>query len=262
MAAMAALDSANPRRVSPRRSLSRARARRLRSGADGPSQALRRLVEGQTLEVAEHHRQAEGPWQAIDLPVQGLGLLAVEEDPIGRRGGGGRRGLPREARFLGPLTAAEPEACALRRAHGDAVEPLTQQVGLAQRPGLFVQDEEDGLEGVLGLVPVAEELPADAQNHRPVAGDKRGESRLAGLIATGRDPLDQLPVGEPGRRTALEERPEITGQRCHRHVRPSRSRRRSRAGRIWPTLAACYLPPSTSHPLGTMLSGRPLYYPR
>ena len=196
------------------------------------------------------------------LPVEGLGPLAVEEDPIGRRGGGGRRGLPREARFLGPLTAAKPEACALRRAHGDAEEPVAQQVGLAQRPGLVGQDEEDGLEGVLGQVLVAEDLPADAQNHWSVAGDERGEGGLAGLIATGREPLDQLAVGEPGRRTALEERPEITAQRCHRHVRPSRSRRRSRAGRIWPTLAACYPPPNSSHPLGTMLSGRPSCYPR
>ena len=55
--------------------------------ADGPSQPVRRLVEGQALEVAEHHRQAESPRQAIDLAVQGLGLLAVEERPLGRRGG-------------------------------------------------------------------------------------------------------------------------------------------------------------------------------
>ena len=52
--------------------------------AGGPSQSSRRLVEGQALEVAEHHRQAEGVRQAVDLVVQDLGLLAGQ----GRSAGG------------------------------------------------------------------------------------------------------------------------------------------------------------------------------
>ncbi len=52
------------------------------------------LVEGEALEVAEHHRQSEGARQAVDLAVDGLGLLAVDRRPVGRRG----RRLGRDAR--------------------------------------------------------------------------------------------------------------------------------------------------------------------
>ena len=61
------------------------------------------------------------------------------------------------------------------------------------------------------MVAVAEELPADAQHHRPVARHQRGEGGLAGVIAAGREPLEELAVGEPGDRAALEERPETAG---------------------------------------------------
>ena len=53
---------------------------------------------------------------------------------------------------------------------------------------------------------IAEELPADAEDHRPVARHQRGERRLAGRIAAGEEPLEQLAVGQPGGRAALEER--------------------------------------------------------
>ncbi len=105
----------SPRRVRPRRSFSRARANRLRSVPTGHRSRCRRLVEGEALEVAEHHRQAEGAWQSVDLAVQRLGLFAIEEDPVGRRGGS-RLGLPRGSGLLGPATAAEPEPGASRRA--------------------------------------------------------------------------------------------------------------------------------------------------
>ena len=185
--------------------------------AAGPSEPLGRLVEGEALEVAEHDRQAEGPRQSVDLAVQGLGLLAVDH-----RARPGRRdadsGRLDGARLPRLATAGEPAPGLPGRAERHAVEPVAQQVGVADRPGLAGQDEEDGLEGVLGMVVVAQELPADAQDHRPVARHQGGEGGLAGRLAAGGEPLEELAVGEPGDRAALEERPELPDQRWRGHI--------------------------------------------
>ena len=84
--AASAAAGSTPRRVRARRSFSRARARRLRSVPAGHAEPAGRLVERQALEVAEHDRRAEGVRQPVDLAVQHLGLLAVEERLLGRRG--------------------------------------------------------------------------------------------------------------------------------------------------------------------------------
>ncbi len=88
-ATSAVADSAKPRRQSPRRSFSRARARRLRSVPAGHRSRSRRFVESEALEVAEHDRHAEGARQSVDLEVQGLGLLALDHRPIGTQAGTG-----------------------------------------------------------------------------------------------------------------------------------------------------------------------------
>ena len=82
--------------------------------AGRPAEPPRRLVEGEALEVAEHHRQAEGPRQAVDLAVEGLGLLAVERRLFGRRG----RRLGRDARTRTGTRSwsRPPRACAGERA--------------------------------------------------------------------------------------------------------------------------------------------------
>ena len=95
-----------------------------------------------------------------------------------------------------PAPAIEPDLRLPRRADRDAVEPGAQPVGVADRQGLAGQHEEDGLEGVLGVVVVAQELSADAQHHRPVPRHERGERRIPGRVAAGGEPLHQLPVGQ------------------------------------------------------------------
>ena len=68
------------------------------------------------------------------------------------------------------------------------------------------------------MLPVAEELPADAQYHRTMPAHQCREGGLTGRIATAGDvPLQELPVGETDGRDALEERPELPdhGPRCH-----------------------------------------------
>ncbi len=45
------------------------------------------------------------------------------------------------------------------------------------------------------MVPVAQELPADAQHHRPVTGHQRGEGGLACGITARDEPVEELAIG-------------------------------------------------------------------
>ena len=191
---------------------SQAAAERPRRAAEAPCS----LVEREALEVAEHHRQAEGPRQAVDLAVDGLGLLAVDRRLVGRRGhrlgqfARARTGTTHRATLLSPPPAGDLLPCTPRRPDRDPVQPVAQQVRVTDRPGLASQDHEHGLEGVLRMLQVAQELPADAQDHRPVPAHQGGERGLAGrLTPPGGEPLQELPVSKPGHRAALEERLEL-----------------------------------------------------
>ena len=192
--------------------------------AGRPSEPSRRLVEGEALEVAEHDRQAEGVRQAVDLAVQGLGLLAVQDRLLGRLDRRLDRELEPDRTPMAPLSsfcaaASEPAAGLAGRAERHAVEPVAQQVGVADRPGLAGQHEEDGLEGVLGMVAVAQELPADAQHHRPVPRHQRGEGGLAGRIAAAVNRSRSWRSVRAGDRAALEERPDLPDNRPRCHMR-------------------------------------------
>ena len=89
------------------------------------------------------------------------------------------------------------------------MEPGADRVADPERPGLAGQDEEDGLEGVLGLVLVAERGAADAPDHRPVPLDQRGEGRLGrALISAAGEPLQERSVGQARNRAAVEDRAE------------------------------------------------------
>ena len=68
---------------------------------------------------------------------------------------------------------------------GHAVQPAGQRAGGPDVGGLPRQDQERRLEGVFGVLPVAEDVLADAQDHRPVAGHQRLEGRR---IAGGEKP--------------------------------------------------------------------------
>ncbi len=182
---------------------------------------MRRLVEREALEVAEDHRQAERTRQPPDLVVQRLGLLTRQDRSFGRAGRT-RAGIPQRVDILDLAAAATPDPGLPRRAQGHPVEPVAQQVGVADRAGLARQDEEDGLEGVLGVVSVAQELPANAQHHRAMAGYERGEGGLADGIAAGDESIEELAVGQPGDRAAIEQRAELPDHRRRHHLRHAR----------------------------------------
>ena len=149
--------------------------------------------------------------------MQRLGLVTVEERLVGGRGrrlDGLGQGVHDVSLFVDALASqAGPGLAGGAQRH--AIQPGGEPVRIAERVRLARQDEEGGLEGVLGEVVIGEELPADAQDHRAMARHQGGEGGLGGgLIAAVVEPLDELPVGEAGGGGAVEERAELTDQRC------------------------------------------------
>ena len=74
------------------------------------------------------------------------------------------------------------------------MEPARHGVGPSDRRSLACEDQERGLEGIFGILRVAQELAADAQDHRPVPLHQCRECGLGRRIARGEEPLEQLPV--------------------------------------------------------------------
>jgi hypothetical protein len=66
-----------------------------------------------------------------------------------------------------------------------AVQPAPQRALLAYRTRVAGENQKGHLKSVLRVVPVAEDILADAQHHRAVPVHKCAEGRLAGLIAPG-----------------------------------------------------------------------------
>ena len=80
---------------------------------------MRRFVEGQSLEVAEHDRQPKWSGQAVDLAMEDLGLLAgqdlllgwlpkSEKDGLLQFGQGGRVTKVRVIATTAPFCGASP----------------------------------------------------------------------------------------------------------------------------------------------------------
>ena len=85
----------------------------------------------------------------------------------------------------------------------------------AHRPGFFRQDEERRLEGVVRCVVIAEDPPAGAEHHRPVAIHECGEGRLITIAV---EASDQFPIR---RRigVGLPHPGELFHERWHRRLR-------------------------------------------
>jgi hypothetical protein len=97
---------------------------------------------------------------------------------------------------LSPPSAVGRQPGLGRDSVGDPVQPPTQGQPLANRPGPPGQDQERGLEGVLGVVFVAQDVPTDAVHERPVPLDQGGERPV---VAGGREPAQKLTIAQPGR---------------------------------------------------------------
>ena len=220
-AASAVAESTIPRRARPRRSFSLARASRLWTRPGRAAEPPGGLVEREALEVAEHDRQPERRGQAVDLVVQGLGLLAIEQPPdrpaerSGTPRGDARRGPPRSGGAgragRGPCGPCGPPrrraSCPAGRDRGSTGPSAP---GRGRRPGRRPR-RAGGRPGAGGR------RPGPSARAAPRARRRRPRRRR---IAAGDEPLDELAIGEPGDRAALEERLELPGHRRRRRVSP------------------------------------------
>src|SRR5262249_45444769 len=71
-------------------------------------------------------------------------------------------------------------------------------------PGLPGQDKEGGLESVLRVVLIAQDRPADAQDHRAMTLDQGGECEFGCIPAPGYEACEQLPIGQSRDRACSE----------------------------------------------------------
>ena len=111
--------------------------------------------------------------------------------------------------FLPGPAPGRADAGLLGRAHGDAVEPARDLLPAHDRGRLPGQDQEGRLEGVLGLVRIAQDAAADAQHHRPVPLHQLGECLLGRLVPTREESLEQLLVAERPGHAELIEGPQV-----------------------------------------------------
>jgi hypothetical protein len=65
-----------------------------------------------------------------------------------------------------------------RDSPSDAEQPFADRLAAADRTRLADQEQERGLEGVVGVVRIAQDFLTDAKDHRPVPFDQRGERQL------------------------------------------------------------------------------------
>jgi hypothetical protein len=119
--------------------------------------------------------------------------------------------------------ACEPEPSVPGGSQRDAEEPMTEKIGIANRPSLVGQDEKNRLKGILGVVLVNQELPAKPEHHRSVAIHKRAKSSFRGGVTPAVKPLEKRAVGQSRYGSAVEERLDLPNDRARcelRHAHP------------------------------------------
>ena len=94
------------------------------------------------------------------------------------------------------------------------MQPGCEEVGVADGGRSASKYKEDGLECVLGLMLIADKLPADAQNHWAVSRHERCERGFSGSVGAVDEPFEQLPVSEPGDGVAVEDRLDLPDDRA------------------------------------------------
>jgi hypothetical protein len=157
-----------------------------RQGPLGPAELGGGVLARLALQVAQDDRRAVLVGQGLQLTVE-HGQQVAPDDLLEDVHGSHHGRLP----FLRAPAGAEGLRLA-GRAAGDAVEPVGELLARADGGGLGGQDEEGGLEGVLGVLAVSGDAQAGAEHHRAVPPHQRREGRLV----AGRDErLQQEGVG-------------------------------------------------------------------
>src|SRR5262249_31298983 len=132
------------------------------------------LVAGTALQVTQDQRRAVALRELSQLIVESRQQFLCGHflERIGGRS------------LVGPLLLAPPRRRARpaleRDAVRDLIEPTRNRGTVGDRGGLAREDEEGGLKGVLGIVAVPQDAPADAEDERPVPAH---QSLEGGLVA-------------------------------------------------------------------------------
>jgi hypothetical protein len=134
--------------------------------------------------------------QPLELLLQDDGLVVWDRGValVDRAASGGLRFATQTTGLIG--------ADAKRQAVRDCIQPVPQWLATVKRGSLAHQDEERGLEGILGGLSVVQHAAADTEDHRSVPSHQRLEGHL---VAHGRVTLEQLPLGQTGETPALHE---------------------------------------------------------
>ena len=170
---------------------------------DGPPQPPRCLLVRQALEIAEHHGRAITLRQPLEFLVDQRAQVV------------GAFLLGRLRRTFGELLLVALSPCrggmdVGRGAEGDPVEPATDRGSLVDRSGLAHQDQEGRLERVFHVVRVVEDPTADSQHHRPMPPHQRRERELGRIVATGRELLEELRIGQVRADANPEDHPDVS----------------------------------------------------
>jgi hypothetical protein len=174
----------------------------------------------QALEVAQDDRHPESLGQPGDLGIEHRPELAefglvrrrtawVLDVDLGMRPGPPPRPIAAGAR-------GDPER--------HTVQPVRQQLAVAQRARPADQDQERRLERILHVVRIVEQPPADAQDHRAVP---RHDRLKRDLVALAREPRQELPLRQtrygPPAEQPLNRPQNAPGPLTNRHFRATPS---------------------------------------
>jgi hypothetical protein len=156
-----------------------------RQGAVRHAELPSRFFAGLPLQLAKDDGDTILVGQAAQLLVE-QGLQVVPEVVFGHGRFGHLRHLPLARP---PLGGCGPRL--QRRLLGHAVEPVGDHLPRYDRGRLADEDEEGGLEGVLGVVVIAQDTAAHTPDHRAMPTHQGCQSRL---VTTAEVVLQQLPV--------------------------------------------------------------------
>jgi hypothetical protein len=92
---------------------------------------------------------------------------------------------------------------------GNSVEPVSQEVAAPKRAGLAHQYEECGLKGIVNIVRILQQLPADTEHHWAVPRDERFER---GFITSTHKAFEKLALGQSNRSPVAKQPPELVDQ--------------------------------------------------
>jgi hypothetical protein len=155
------------------------------------------LLGGLLMRPALQVTQDEQIAVAVRQPLQLLGHHRCLLAPVGFRGGVGAGSLRRFKDVAARRShTGQPLARLPRGPSGDtagnAVEPAAERALMVEAGGLAGEDEEGGLEGVLGVLHVAKDAAAQAEHERSVSLDEGGEG---GLLTAVDESLQQVRIG-------------------------------------------------------------------